>query len=127
MPSRRNVDHPWPVRLAFVYDGLIVIELRRHSRVPLNTEVVFKAKGGAEHLAGVGTDISVGGMFVRTERVLPFGAELVIHVTLPDQIEELVLPGVVRWQRPDGMGIQFGLLGARETHAITEYVATKSR
>jgi type IV pilus assembly protein PilZ len=115
------------VRLAFVYDGLIVIELRRHSRVPLDTKVVFMAKGGAEHLAGVGTDISVGGMFVRTERVLPFGAELVIHVTLPDQVEELVLPGVVRWQRPDGMGIQFGLLGARETHAITEYVATKSR
>ena len=32
---------------------------------------------------------------------------------------------VSRWQRKDGMGIQFRLLGARETHAITEIVRTQ--
>jgi type IV pilus assembly protein PilZ len=110
-----------------VYDERTVIELRRHSRVPLDTEVVFVAKGGTEHLAGMAKDISVGGMFVVAERGLAFGAEVVVHLTLPDQVEEIALPGVVRWQRPDGMGIQFGLLGARETHAITEYVSSKAR
>ena len=33
------------------------------------------------------------------------------------------LPGKVRWTSHDGMGIQFGNLGARETHTITELVA----
>ncbi len=32
----------------------------------------------------------------------------------------LKLPGVVRWVRDGGMGVQFGLLGALETHVITE-------
>lgn len=95
--------------------------------MPLDTEVVFVAKGGKEAIAGMARDISIGGMFVVAERALPFGAELSVHVTLPDQVEEIVLPGVVRWQRPEGMGIQFGLLGARETHAITEYVSSKAR
>ena len=49
-----------------------------------------------------------------------FGAEVVIRTNLPGSSEEHVLPGVVRWTRPDGMGVQFGLLGARETHLITE-------
>ena len=30
------------------------------------------------------------------------------------------LPGVVRWLKPGGFGVQFGLLGARDTHAISE-------
>jgi Tfp pilus assembly protein PilZ len=58
-------------------------------------------------------------MFVRTEAPAPFGAEVVLFVTFPGQRKELKLPAVVRWTRPTiGMGLQFGLLGARETHAI---------
>ena len=34
----------------------------------------------------------------------------------------MVLPAIVRWTSPVGMGVQFGLLGVRETHAITEIV-----
>jgi len=51
---------------------------------------------------------------------LPFNAELVVHVTLPRQRTPFALPAVVRWAGPTGMGLQFGLIGARETHAITE-------
>jgi hypothetical protein len=41
-------------------------------------------------------------------------------VILPSQRAPFALPGVVRWNRDGGMGVQFGLIGARETHAITE-------
>ena len=59
-------------------------------------------------------DISLGGMFIYVEQPLPFGAELVVHVLLPGQKAAFALPGVVRWSRPgEGMGIQFGLMGAR--------------
>lgn len=102
-----------------------MVELRRHSRVPLETEVVLMAKGAKTGSMAQAKDISVGGMFVAGEQPFAFGAELVVHVTLPGRSEALTLPGVVRWVRPNGMGVQFGLLGARETHAITEYIATK--
>jgi type IV pilus assembly protein PilZ len=59
-------------------------------------------------------------MFVETGSPAAFGASVRIRVQLPGSQERFELPGVVRWVRPDGMGVQFGLLGARETHVITE-------
>jgi type IV pilus assembly protein PilZ len=61
-------------------------------------------------------------MFIVTDAPLPFAAELVLHVVLPGQKSEFALPSVVRWVGGGGMGVQFGLIGARETHAITQYV-----
>jgi len=101
-----------------------VIELRRYQRAALEAPVEFSSKtgnGGEERRSGRSKDISLGGMFVYVEQPLPFGADLVVHVLLPGQKAPFALPGVVRWSRPgEGMGIQFGLMGARETHAITE-------
>ncbi len=101
-----------------------MIELRRYQRAPLDVPVEFAAKATDARRPGRSKDISVGGMFIFVEQPLqplPFGAELVVYLTLPGQKTAFALPGVVRWSRTgEGMGIQFGLLGARETHAITE-------
>jgi hypothetical protein len=98
-----------------------VVELRRHQRAPVDVPVEFVAKGSTERTAGHLKDVSVGGMFIVTPTPLPFGADLVVHVTLPGQKSPFALPGVVRWSKNgEGMGVQFGLIGARETHAITE-------
>jgi type IV pilus assembly protein PilZ len=98
-----------------------VIELRRYQRAPLDVPVEFIAKVGGERFTGRSKDISVGGMFVHAQQPLAFGTELVVHLQLPGQKAPFALPGVVRWSRTgEGMGIQFGLMGARETHAITE-------
>jgi Tfp pilus assembly protein PilZ len=59
-------------------------------------------------------------MFVETATPARFGADVIIHVELPGQNGPVSLPGVVRWVRDGGMGVQFGLLGAVETHIITE-------
>jgi type IV pilus assembly protein PilZ len=104
------------------------VDLRRHARVPVDaTTVTFTLKGSSQPLTGVAKDISVGGMFVVVEEPPPFNAEVIVRIILPEQLEELVLPGVVRWTRDDGMGVQFGLLGVRETHAITEFVANRQK
>jgi type IV pilus assembly protein PilZ len=98
-----------------------VAELRRYQRAPIDVDVEFVAKGSTERIGGRAKDISVGGMYVVTAAPLAFGAELVVHVTLPGNKAPFALPAVVRWSRTgDGMGLQFGLIGARETHAITE-------
>lgn len=97
-----------------------MVELRRYARAPLNVTVQFSSKGGTEKFDGFSRDVSLGGMFVETSSGLAFNAELTLYVQLPGHETTFALPAVVRWTQPDGMGIQFGLLGARETFAITE-------
>lgn len=99
------------------------MEKRRHARASIDLPVLFAVKGGDSHGQGIGKDISIGGMFIETEAAAAFGAEVVVRVRLrtPSGTEQdFDLPGVVRWVRSGGMGVQFGLLGALETHAITE-------
>jgi type IV pilus assembly protein PilZ len=104
-----------------------LVELRRFTRAPLETPLQFSNKKGdrRERVEGIARDISVGGMFIESQLPAGFGDEIVVYLTLPGSATELVLPGVVRWTRSGGMGVQFGLLGARETHAITEIVKQK--
>src|SRR5262249_53431043 len=99
-----------------------IVELRRFTRAPLEKALEFQTKNSERRCAGVAKDICVGGMFVQTDEPAAFGAEVVVHVTLTPDNKALRLPGIVRWTRPNGMGIQFGLIGVRETHAITEVV-----
>ncbi|MGH7296513.1 MAG: PilZ domain-containing protein [Polyangiaceae bacterium] len=97
-----------------------MVELRRYQRAPIDVPVEFAAKGATARAAGRAKDISLGGMFLETSTPLAFGADLVVHVTMPGQKTSFAIPAVVRWLGGGGMGVQFGLIGARETHAITE-------
>lgn len=98
-----------------------MLEKRRYPRTSIDLPVLFTVKGEGEG-RGTGKDISIGGMFVETDAVVSFGAEVAIRVRLrtPNGDQEFTLPGIIRWVRDGGMGVQFGLLGALETHAITE-------
>jgi hypothetical protein len=40
---------------------------------------------------------------------------------------EMELPAVVRWTDKNGMGVQFLLVGARDTHEISEFVVASGR
>jgi c-di-GMP-binding flagellar brake protein YcgR len=102
-----------------------VPDLRRYSRVPLDVPVEVAVKGSAERVKGVSRDISLGGMQLTVQPLIAFGQEIDVHLTLPAQRAPFVLPAIVRWVRGDSVGVQFRLLGARETHAITEL--TKER
>jgi len=66
-------------------------------------------------------------MFIETAHPAAFGAEVTIHVHVPGEPSAYVLPGIVRWTADDGMGVQFGLLGAKETYTITELVAAHEK
>lgn len=106
---------------------MVVVELRRHPRVPLGVAVQYTARGASESATGTSRDISIGGMFIQTATPPPFGTELVVRVELPGQRAPLSLPAIVRWTRVgQGMGVQFRMLGARETYAITELTRAAS-
>ena len=59
-------------------------------------------------------------MFVECSETPAFGVKINIVCRLPGLAQESRLPGIVRWAKEDGFGVQFGLLGARETHAIAQ-------
>lgn len=92
---------------------------RVHPRVIVNTPVSCEVRGGVA-LTGLAKDISIGGMFFESPEVIPFGTEVTIVGRFAGTKADIRLPGVVRWAKPDGFGVQFGSLGARETHAISQ-------
>jgi Tfp pilus assembly protein PilZ len=98
------------------------VELRRFNRAPIDLTLLFTKKGQDDFIEALGRDISLGGMFIETKAPAEFNAEIVIHLTLAEDGAEYALPAIVRWTRPNGMGIQFRQLGARETYAITAIV-----
>jgi hypothetical protein len=99
-------------------------ELRRFARTPLGHAVDFATKGldFALRMDGVAKDISLGGMFILTDFPTRIGEDIVVYLTLPGGKHKMALPAIVRWARDDGMGVQFGQFGARDTHAIVEFM-----
>ena len=96
-------------------------EKRAHGRTPISTFVACTSESGVT-VAGTARDISLGGMFIVASQQPAFGTKLTISATLPGTAGECKLPAIVRWSSKDGFGVQFGLLGARETHAITKLI-----
>lgn len=107
-----------------------MFEKRKYARAAIDLPVYFAVKGASTSASGIGKDISIGGIFIETSSPAPFGADLIVRVRLrtPSRDDQdFDLPGVVRWVRGNGMGVQFGLMGALETHAITELTKSIGR
>jgi hypothetical protein len=92
---------------------------RLHARVPIDVTLSCELPGAASFSAHA-KDVSVGGMFLESAEQPPFGTQIVIVGRLPGAKKDVRLPAVVRWTKPLGFGVQFGLLGALETHLLSE-------
>ena len=97
-------------------------EKRQHPRQSVQLPVAFQREGGPR-IDGLSRDMSIGGMFVETTTPAPFGSTVQIFMTLPGLKQEVTVKATVRWTEHDGMGVQFGLMGVRETHALTRLIA----
>lgn len=100
---------------------------RQHPRTQLKVQppVWFQA-GDGPRVEGICRDISLGGMFIETSKPPPFGSEIRVFIQLPGQKREIGIRATVRWTKRAGMGVQFGIMNARDTHALTELLATAS-
>jgi Tfp pilus assembly protein PilZ len=96
---------------------------RRHPRSPVRSPVEFTLGDPKNITFGFMTDLSQGGAFVQTAFPASPGRVVFLRVWWPGDPEERTLPGVVRWTRADGMGVQFAKLGLRETTAVREWLA----
>jgi type IV pilus assembly protein PilZ len=91
-------------------------EKREYQRAPLDVTVKITSPEGREWET-VSIDISVGGMFLGGLAPLETGSSVTLQFALA-RLGQVSLPAFIRWSAPSGFGVQFGLLGARETHAI---------
>lgn len=108
-------------------------EKRRHPRTAMNLLVQFRFETFEEFLKEYALDISVGGMFIRTEATRPEGSLLYLQFALKDGARLIEgLGRVVRVNGPApgrvaGMGVEFVNLDAESTELIDEIVAFRSR
>lgn len=88
---------------------------RQHSRIPVSLQVSYLSKGDLQQ--DLVTNLSPGGLFVRTSKPLDPGTEVDLEVLIADEETPIHVRGKVVWLRPSpgqpaGMGIQFtGVMG----------------
>jgi hypothetical protein len=80
-------------------------------------------EGGAV-VVGRTRDLSVGGAFIESEEIPAFGSKISVALDAPGA-ENLKLSAIVRWTKPDGFGVQFQLLGAKETYLLAKLSSGK--
>ena len=96
---------------------------RAQSRVPIDVEVTLAT--GAQFISGLSTDVSEGGVFVLTHRILAVGARVTIELTLPSG--QVLARGIVRWVRDrdeagaHGIGIAFEELSEIDRTRVAKF------
>jgi type IV pilus assembly protein PilZ len=93
---------------------------RQHPRKDIHPPVAYQLDDGPR-VDATCENLSLGGMFLRTTGPIPaFGTPVTVFVHFPGLKQETAIKSIVRWSKPGGIGIQFGVMGARETHALTQ-------
>jgi type IV pilus assembly protein PilZ len=95
-------------------------ERRKHVRKRVNIATTVRVREGAEQQA-VLLDMSLGGGFLELDPAPPFGTPMELRFEIGGLA--IVTTATARWSKARGVGVQFGLFGARETYAITEALA----
>jgi uncharacterized protein (TIGR02266 family) len=104
---------------------------RNNSRVPLQTQVDLSSDSNV--FTGFSTNLSEGGVFVATLRVLPVGTPVDLTFSLPGKVR-ISVHGEVRWVReiddrtPDvfpGLGVRFVDLEPEAAQALHRFVAER--
>ncbi|MEM6955730.1 MAG: PilZ domain-containing protein [Myxococcota bacterium] len=98
---------------------------RVHERFECDLAVVVIHDG--TELAATAANISLGGLFIETDATIAYGSSVKVRFRVPALKDEATVDGTVRWEKPDGLGIQFGSLRALEVWALNQYFKGLSR
>lgn len=99
-------------------------EQRKHPRKHIDLPVSFVGPDGAKHASSF-RDLSLGGGFIVTSEAPPYETKLQLEVHFAGLDGLSRIDATVRWTQHDGMGVQFGVMGARETHALLALLAQR--
>lgn len=99
-----------------------MVDKRSHARFPATLEVTLIV-AGERHLART-RDVSLGGMFVYTDRRIAFGSDVQVELVIPALKERTTLECVARWHDEGGLGLSFKGMRAREVWALNQLFKT---
>jgi len=91
-------------------------------------DVELTSEGQAQNVRS--RNLSLGGMYIESQRMLTIGATVSLRFQLPTQPEPVEVGGDVRWvvQKPGsavvGIGIRFQGLRARDVWALNRFFQT---
>lgn len=104
-------------------------ERRRHARFPLSVGVTYQY--GMESFSEYILNLSPGGLFIRTNRLLERGTTITLGFTIPSIDHHFNMNGRVAWiknrkneQGFQGMGIEFLDVTEENAKQLTQFVAT---
>ena len=92
---------------------------RRHTRVPLNTEV--SCTRGDQTMRGVTWNISQGGIQLEIKG-LKQGDTITMSFVLPHPKKLIKAEGVVAWEREERQGLYFTSMGLTEQALVRDYI-----
>lgn len=95
----------------------VMREKRSSPRKPVDLEVELVLPDGSRCGCRC-TDIGIGGAFVEANPHVEIATKIAFVVSLPGAARPSTIEATVRWTTAHGMGLQFGLMGALETHAL---------
>lgn len=67
-------------------------------------------------------DISVGGVFIETEKAFPVGQPITLLFTIPQNESSFTLQGRVAWSGPQGFGVKFRTISPNQDKTIRAFV-----
>ena len=92
---------------------------RVHERYDCDLEVVVVHEGG--ELPTQAANVSLGGFYLLTDTQLEYGSAVQLRFQMPSMKEPTLCAATVRWNKPDGFGVQFGSLRAIEVWALHQF------
>jgi uncharacterized protein (TIGR02266 family) len=106
------------------------IEFSCRSEVRATKSLSLTFKDRQAFVRAYATNISSGGLFIKTERPLPRGEEFFLKLQLPDIEEPLKISCEVVWSRkptdyekgPPGMGVKFRQMSGKDRQILDEYL-----
>jgi hypothetical protein len=95
------------------------IEQRKYSRSPVSLSVQVRLESGVL-VEGKTSNISLNGLFLETERSLPLGSPVKIHMTLGNAEEktDVICPGLVSRLDERGVAIEIGKIDDQSLHRL---------
>ena len=105
---------------------------RVHERYDCDLQVLIAPKAGSDATDGESSaplqtqtlNVSLGGMYLLSDAQLPYGTRVSATFRLPALKEDTTCEGIVRWNKPDGFGVQFGSLRAIEVWGFHQLFKT---
>jgi uncharacterized protein (TIGR02266 family) len=112
------------------------LQRRRHPRAPLSLLVQYRFDTVDEFMSEYSADVSIGGMFIRTDEPRPTGSLIYLQFALKDgsklieglgRVVHVTQPGAADADagRPAGMGVEFVNFDDDSQTFIEEIVAAR--